>query len=97
MSLRNACTHVGKPSTPPRIWSKTLLVDLKFKDNPHIMRCLAIIDLQSDASFCDERILDYFNPPTVYEDYTLTTMGIPVRITGKSVTGLRIKGFNRSE
>ena len=72
--------------------SKTLLVELRYIGRPETLRCLCIVDEQSNASFCDKRIIEYFNAPAVLEDYSLSTLNGTIKVAGRSVSGLQVKG-----
>ena len=95
-SHRNACVALCGQGGKPRVCSKTVSVDIQFPGSSKVLRCLCIIDEQSNASFCDERVVDYLEVPTQLEDYSLSTLNGKINVAGKSVEGLEIKGISSS-
>ena len=57
------------------------------------MKCYAIVDNQSNSTFADPRLLDFFNIKKPTTSYTLTTLsGEKIHRKGRVVKGLRIRG-----
>ena len=88
----NSCVYKG------RSCSKTVLVDVSLPTYPNkYLRCYCIIDEQSNSSFIDKKILDFFNVESYLHDYTLTTMsGFKQHILGRKISDLSIKGVGES-
>ena len=91
-NVTNACTQLCGGNSKPRICSKTFLVDISHRDRPGVLRALCILDEQSNASFCDDRLVEFFQPPTQMEDYSLSTMNGSFEMQGLRVFGLRVRG-----
>ena len=95
--FRSACTTFKDSTGNPRICSKTLLVDIMHDNNPVPLRGLCILDDQSNASFCNHKVVDCFGPPALTENYSLTTLNGTIQVTGKSIAGLRVRGINQGK
>ena len=96
-NVKNTCTLVCGYQGKSRICSKTILVDITHRDIPGSMRGYCIVDEQSNASFCDQAVLDFFSPNTFAEDYQITTMNGIEKVQGVSVPGISVKGVHESE
>ena len=99
LTTTNACTRICGSSTKSKICSKTLLVEVSVPNSSKLVRCLCIIDEQSDRSFCDPEFIKIFglNPPSV--KYCLTTATTSRTPCDNSflVSGLIIRGVNSSD
>ena len=96
-NVRNTCTTICGDVQKSNICSKTVLVDIRHKDRPGILRGLCIIDEQSNASFCDEKVIQFFKPDICQEDYSLSTMNGSMKVKGHSVSGLQVKGAQQGK
>ena len=96
-SFKNTCTLVCGEQGKSRICSKTILVDITHRDTPGSMRGYCIVDEQSNASFCDQAVVDFFSPDTFAEDYRIITMNGIEKVQGISVPGMSVKGVHEIE
>ena len=78
------------------ICSKTMLVDLRYKNSGEVLRGLCILDEQSNASFCDESVMRFFKAEAVQEDYDLSTLNDKLHVKGWTVSGLEVRGFQQT-
>ena len=88
--VKTACTTVclqGKP----RVCLKTLVVDIKHPNKVETLRGLCMIDTQSNCSFVEPSVIEFFKPELTCEDYCLTTMGGKFNIKGHSAGGFEVK------
>jgi hypothetical protein len=93
---KSNCITVCGDAIQGKICSKTLLIDVKAANSNKILRCLCILDDQSNSSFCDPKLLDFFNLDASPENYTLTTMtGFQTEMKGQLVKGLQVKGVHQ--
>lgn len=90
--IKNACANICGSERSYKICSKTLAVDLSHGMRSEVLRCLCVIDEQSNASFCDPRVVEYFDLSPVTADYKLTTMTSTTSVSGYVVNDLQIKG-----
>jgi hypothetical protein len=70
----NNCIGVCGDARESRVCSKTVLIDVKIANSDKRLRCLCIIDEQSNSSFCDPKVPAFFTLNTSAHAYTLTTM-----------------------
>ena len=78
--------------------SKTLLVDIATSSNPSItMRAYAIIDEQSSHTFATSAVFDKLQLKYQLEDYTIRTLSSQSRCTGRTASGLIVKGVNEED
>ena len=73
---RTLCT-TAKENTESKVCSKTLPVLMRSTSGQDTLKCLAIIDEQSNKSFIDQRLVDLLKIPeqdTHENTYTLTTL-----------------------
>ena len=96
-TVKNTCTLVCGKEGKSKICSKTVLVDITHRDIPGSMRGYCIVDEQSNASFCDQSVVDFFDPPTFAEDYSIITMNGCEKVQGVSVPGISIKGAQETQ
>ena len=96
-SVKNTCTAVCGGEGKSRICSKTILVDITHRDIPGSLRGYCIVDEQSNASFCDREVIDFFTPETFADDYEITTMNGVQKIKGALVPGVIVKGVHELE
>ena len=54
-----------------------------------------MIDEQSNASFCDAKVINYFKPHTWQEDYTLSTLNAKIQVKGEAVNRIQVRGYNQ--
>ena len=95
------CTSVCKGGIQSKICSKTLPVELRIAGQQSSLKCLVILDEQSNSTFVDERIIDLLQvPPSHVKDntYTLSTLEqLKSKVEGKLVSGLEVKGLKKSD
>ena len=93
-SQHSYCTRVCGDKSLSLSCSKTVLVDVTLPGrSAKSLRCYAILDDQSSASFADPKVAEFFGiiEPTL--DYNLTTLtGSQTKMQGILVSGVRIKG-----
>jgi hypothetical protein len=89
----NNCIDVCRDAPGSQVCSKTVLIDVKIANSDKQLRCLCIIDKQSDSSFCDPKVPAFFNLKPSAHTYTLITMsGYRTSTQGEIVEGLQVKG-----
>ena len=94
---RNNCIKVCGDSNKNLTCSKTLLVYVRAKGAKPI-KCLCILDNQSNSTFCDAKLLDYFNLKPKSIQYNLTTMnGLNTTQTAASVRGLQVRDITEAK
>ena len=95
--INNACTTLCGSDVFTPVCSKTLQVQLKLKGSEKVLNCLCVIDEQSNASFCHDDILAYFDvPPSETVRYKLRTLSTTTETSGFLVPDLMIRGRNQS-
>ena len=91
------CADVCGPSHKPKICSKILLVDVKVPNSSSTLRCWCIVDEQSNTTFCDPKVVEFFGMDSKEQAYSLTTMnGVRSKIHGERIEGLQVKGARMS-
>ena len=92
-------TTTCKPQGGTKSCSKVLLVDATFPGaSSKRLRCYAIVDEQSSASFVDPKVLSYFNLSFPTKDYKIKTLsGLVNSISGMEVTGVRLTGVDQEK
>ena len=95
----SCCTKVCDTEyRTPRCCSKTVPVEIRVKGSGQTLSCFAIIDEQSDETFCDPKIPELLglNPPAM--TYTLTTMsGLRNEHKGVIVDNIQIRGMHQGD
>ena len=46
----------------------------------------------SNASFCDEKVTQFFNPSICFEDYSIATMNGSRKVKGMLVSEIEVRG-----
>ena len=96
MGAVNLCTTTRARQSKPvsRMCSKVVLVDICLPSrSSKSMRCYAFIDEQSDSSFADPKVADFFGIHGPLVDYKLFTMeNLQSTKTGIEINGIQIKG-----
>ena len=85
----------GHPTS--RSCSKTLAVEVRARGSEKSVRCYAIIDEQSNVSFCDPDLVDLLEITSASNPYSLTTMsGFKTMVDGSAVGGLEVRGLSEN-
>ena len=91
--VNSHCISICGNNSSGKICSKTVLVEIRRREESTTIKCLAIIDEQSDSSFCDPKLFNYLNVEPIKQSYSLSTMnGLSTNIEGCYANGLQIKG-----
>ena len=93
------CTRVCHDSNGLKNCSKTLLVELTLKGQPHrTLRCYAIVDEHSDATIVDPKVPQFFGVDFPTVQYSLATVnGSSTQMEGLLVSGLFVKGVGEKK
>ena len=89
------CTKVCGSASRTKTCAKTLLVEAYLEANPKLSKPVyVIIDDQSNSSFVDERLVEFFNEKFPVQSYKILSAqrDCSIRTKGFQVTGLRLKG-----
>ena len=87
---------MGRKSSGPRTCARTLLVETSLESNPEVVkRIYVFIDTQSDVSFIDHRLENFFNVKYPVQTYKMFSAqrGCSIRTKGFQVTGLTLRGI----
>ena len=96
--LRNNCNAVSSPQNVSKVCSKTVPVFLRAVNGKKTIKCLCIIDEQSDSTFCDTRIPAVLNLSPNECSYHLSTMsGLRTKFDGMEITNLEVRGFGEEK
>ena len=90
------CTQICGPGPEIKTCAKTLLVDAYLEPNPNVTKRIYVaIDDQSDESFIDDRLVDFFNVKFPKQSYNMSTAqkGCAIRAVCYMVSGLVLKGY----
>ena len=94
---RNFCLTVCGTSTMKQC-SKTVPVDIRISGSNEHLRCLCIIDEQSNSTFIDESVLQMISVPQAQisvNDYKLTTLSrLSTSIHSYKISCIQVKGIN---
>ena len=97
--VQNLCTAVCKNGLEFKVCSKTVPVELRLTGQQHVIKCLAIIDEQSNNTFVDEKIVKLLKVPSSNiekNQYTLTTLEqLKSTVDGSIIAGLEVKGVRK--
>ena len=77
------------------VFSKTLLVEVSHPNSNKMIKCLAILDDQSNRCFADPRLLNLLDVSAPYHSYSVETLnGLSVKEDGYLISGLRVRDVN---
>ena len=100
-SAQSLCTSVCKNSFESKVCSKTVPVELRLIGQGKSLKCLAIIDEQSNNTFIDENVVDLLKVPSSNikrNKYVLTTLDqLKSTVDGSIVSGLEVKGIKKTD
>ena len=92
------CTVYGNGHLSAKSCSRTFLVTVKAPRQKKVLKCYAIVDDQSNSTFADPRLLDFFSIKKPTTSYTLTTLsGEKIHREGRIVQGLKVKGMGERQ
>ena len=87
------CTSVCGDIKYGRSCGKTLLAKITDPKHPgKVLDAYVILDDQSNTSFADSTVFDFFNAEPNLFGYSLTTLGSKTLNIGRRITGLKIRG-----
>ena len=95
---RTSCTIIcGTPGKSTECRSKTVPVEVRRQGCTESIKCYAIIDEQSTASFCDPKITNELKLSTTSGSYSLSTMsGHETKMDARIVGKLEVKGISET-